>query len=81
VFAGEWIVQVEKKVVSGEHEGIIHEQFAFDSEDEARSEYHRLVESEKSEPRYWRIELGCIDKDGDQEAIDDWQANDDDDGA
>jgi len=83
MFAGKWIVRVEKKVV--EHEGYTYEhlysdkQINFLNEKEARSEYHRLVESEKSEPRHWRIELGYIDKDGDQEAIECWQADDEDD--
>ena len=68
--AGKWIVQVEYKDNHGKR-------FDFPNEDEARSEYHRMVESEKSEERYWRIELDHCDESGTQDTIECWQADDD----
>jgi len=38
-----------------------------------------MVESEKSEERYWRIELDHFDESGTQDTIECWQADDDED--
>jgi hypothetical protein len=70
--ADKWIVLVEHKDNHGKR-------FDFPNEDEARSEYHRLVESEKSEPRYSRIELDHFDEFGTQDTVECWQADSDDD--